>query len=66
MCESPHIIEDVPITVSLFENHVTGVIGARNNVLNFANGMILQLASLYSYDEVKFVFLYDEKKMALN
>lgn len=62
MCESPHIIEDVPITVSLFENHVTGVIGARNNVLNFANGMILQLASLYSYDEVKFVFLYDEKK----
>lgn len=32
MCESPHIIEDVPITVSLFENHVTGVIGARNEI----------------------------------
>lgn len=61
MCEAPHVIENVPITVSLFEDNITGVIGARDDVLRFAKGLTLQLATLYSYDEVKFVFIYDEK-----
>lgn len=60
ICEAPHLVEDVPVTVSLFENNITGVIGNRKEALKFANGIILQLATLYSYDEVKFVFLYDE------
>lgn len=59
ICETPHLIEDVPITVSLFDNNITGVVGPRENTISFANGLILQLATLYSYDEVKFVFLYD-------
>ncbi len=61
LCEAPQIINDVPITVSLFDNIVTGVIGDRKDVLRFANGLVVQLSALYSYDEVKFVFLYDEK-----
>ena len=61
--EAKHMVENVPITVSLLENIVTGVIGDRTDVIKFANGLILQLATLYSYDEVKFVFLFnkDEK-----
>ncbi|MFR5875177.1 MAG: type VII secretion protein EssC [Eubacterium sp.] len=62
ICEAPHLINDVPINVSLFDNKVTGVIGSRNDSLKFANGLILQLATMYSYDEVKFVFLYDDKE----
>lgn len=61
MCEAPHTIDNVPITVSFFENNITGIIGPRNDVINFANGLIMQFSALYSYDEVKFVFLYDEK-----
>ena len=63
ICEAKHMVENVPITVSLLENIVTGVIGDRKDVIKFANGLILQLATLYSYDEVKFVFLFnkDEK-----
>ncbi len=61
LCEAPHVIENVPISVSLLENNVTGVIGDRSNAIKFANGLILQLASLYSYDEVKLVFILNEK-----
>lgn len=60
ICEAEHLVEDVPITVSLFENKVTGIIGDRNDTIKFANGLILQLATLYSYDEVKFVFILNE------
>ena len=62
ICEARHDIEDVPITISLFENNITGVIGGRESVIDFANGIILQLATLYGYDAVKFVFIYDEEK----
>lgn len=62
LCEEKHMVEDVPITVSLLENKVTGVIGNRKEVINFANGIILQLATLYSYDELKFVFVFNESE----
>lgn len=60
ICEAEHLVEDIPITVSLFENKVTGIIGDRNDTIKFANGLILQIATLYSYDEVKFVFILNE------
>ena len=60
-CEAPHNIDNVPITLSFFENNISGVIGNRKEALLFANGLILQLATMYSYDEVKLVFMYDEK-----
>ncbi len=63
LCEAPHVIENVPISVSLLENNVTGVIGDRSNAIKFANGLILQLASLYSYDEVN-LYLYSMKIIA--
>lgn len=64
ICEAPQMLHNVPVTVSLFDNTVTGVIGNREKALHFANGIILQLATFYSYDEVKFIFLYDEKMEA--
>lgn len=60
LCEKPKILHDIPITFSLFDNFVSGVIGDRSQVIAFAKGLIIQLAALYSYDEVKFVFLYDK------
>lgn len=59
-CESPHIVENVPINISLFDDNISGVIGNRTSLIKFANSLILQIATLYSYDEVKLAFIYDE------
>lgn len=62
LCEREKPLHNIPITYSLFDNHVSGVIGERKQVVDFAKGMIIQLAALYSYDEVKFVFLFDKEE----
>ena len=64
LCESPKLLENVPISLSLVENPVSGIIGDRQTVFAFAKSLILQLTALYGYDEVKTVFLYDEKDEA--
>lgn len=60
LCERPNIIENVPITISLYEDYISGVIGNEKEIKEFAKGFIIELASLYSYDEVKMIFLYNE------
>ena len=60
LCEKDKTLHNIPITYSLFDNRVSGVIGERKEVVDFAKGLIIQLAALYSYDEVKFVVLYDK------
>lgn len=62
LCESTKLLENVPISLSLKENPIAGVIGHRHTVVAFVKGLILQLSALYGYDEVKCVFLYDEKE----
>ena len=59
LCESPRLLKDIPITLSYFEEYISGVIGERRIVKEFAKGLIFQIAALYSYDEVKLVFIYD-------
>lgn len=59
LCEAPKLLKDVPISLSLLEHRIAGVVGERAVIRAFARGVILQLAALYGYDEVKFVFLYD-------
>lgn len=53
---------NVPISFSVYDDFVSGVIGKREEIVAFAKGLIIQLASMYSYDEVKFVFVYDKKE----
>ncbi|MEE0863276.1 MAG: type VII secretion protein EssC [Lachnospiraceae bacterium] len=60
LCEKQKPLHNIPITYSLFDNLISGVIGHSSSVEEFAKGMIIQLAALYSYDEVKFVFIYDK------
>lgn len=59
ICEKPKTLKNIPITYSLAQDCISGVIGEKSRLLSFAQGMIIQLASLYSYDEVKTVFIYD-------
>lgn len=60
LCESPNMLQNIPITYSLRDDFISGVIGEQRKISEIAKGMIVQLASLYSYDEVKLVFLYDD------
>ncbi len=60
LCETPKALHRIPICYSLYDNFISGVIGTKPELFRFAKGLIIQLAALYSYDEVKFVFLYDE------
>lgn len=60
LCETEKPLHNIPITYSLFEKQVSGVIGEKTQTTEFAKGFIIQLAALYSYDEVKFVFLFDK------
>jgi DNA segregation ATPase FtsK/SpoIIIE, S-DNA-T family len=62
LVESPKILQKVPVTLSLVEEKVTGMIGKRQTVTEFVKGVIFQLASLHSYDEVKMVFIYDKEE----
>lgn len=59
-CERPHILKNVPITISLLDNVVTGIIGNARKCREFLNGLIVQMTALYSYEEVKLVFIRDE------
>ena len=58
--EEPKVIQNVPITISLQDDYLAGVIGNRQDEIELAKALILQISALYSYDEVKMVFLYDE------
>jgi len=59
LCETPKILRDIPITVSFLDSFISGVIGNAVKVREFTKGLVLQVAALYSYDEVKMVFLYN-------
>lgn len=62
LAETPQILKKVPVTLSLYEEKVCGIIGDRKEVIDFVKGLILQLATLHSYDELKFVFVYEKKE----
>jgi len=66
LCEKEKPLRNIPITYSVFENYVSGVVGKRKEVIDFAKGLIIQLAALYSYDEVKFIFLFDKEENGLS
>lgn len=59
IAEEPKILHNVPITVSLRDMPVCGIIGERGKVTAFAKSLLIQLAALHSYDEMKLVIIYD-------
>lgn len=60
LAETPQILREVPVTFSLIEEKISGVIGERQQVTQFVKGLIFQLTALHSYDELKLVFIYEK------
>lgn len=58
-------LENAPVTVDLRRDIVCGIVGDTSQTAGFVNGIILQLASLYSYKELKIALIYDESEEKL-
>ncbi|MCY1713976.1 type VII secretion protein EssC [Caproiciproducens galactitolivorans] len=58
----PKQLIDVPISISLVDNFIIGLIGNRSDVLSLVKSMLLQTAALHSYDEVKLMFIVDREE----
>ncbi|MCM1506004.1 MAG: type VII secretion protein EssC [Ruminococcus flavefaciens] len=54
------ILDGVPITVSLNNGCICGISGDKERSFDIIKEMVIQLTSLYSYDELKLVFIYNE------
>ncbi len=57
---APRILKDVPIALPLIEKHIVGIIGDAERTMAFGRGIVVQLATLCSYEDVKVVVLCDE------
>jgi S-DNA-T family DNA segregation ATPase FtsK/SpoIIIE len=62
LVDKPKMLEQVPVTISLLEKWISGIIGDRETVIEIVKGLVIQLAALHSYDELKFVFIYDKNE----
>lgn len=63
LVEKKVFLDDVPITFSLIEHFVSGVTGDENLILDFFYRVVMQIAFLHSYDEVKTIFLLSEQEL---
>jgi len=62
LAQAPKVLDNVPITLSLIDDWISGCIGNRSSVIDMVKGMIWQMVSLHSYDELKLVFIYDKSE----
>lgn len=58
--EEFHYVHDCPILCDLLTKQTTGIIGHRETAINICRQMIMGIAGLHCYDEVKLVMLYPE------
>ncbi len=54
------VVENVPITLSLNGGCICGINGSKESAFELLRSMVVQLTALYSYDELKLIFIYDE------
>lgn len=62
LVESSHEVRNAPVILSLLDTSVCGISGDRELTLELVRQMILQLAVMHSYDEVKMVFLVNQQE----
>ena len=60
--ESPRMLTDVPVSLSLRDQPIVGITGDRARAMRIVEAMVIQLAALHSYDELKMVFVYGERE----
>ena len=61
LAKEPRLVRGVPLVFPIVSKHVMGVVGSKAATFDFARGMIVQVAALCSYEDVKIVVLCDEE-----
>lgn len=57
----PKQLNMVPVTYSFIESCISGIIGENKKIVaDFVKGLIIRIAALHSYDELKIVIIADE------
>ena len=56
------ILYDAPITMSLNNGCICGISGGKKAAYDLVKGLVVQLAALYSYDELKMVFIFSNEE----
>lgn len=66
LANEPRELKSVPVVHSFKNNKVTGIIGENERkVKDFVMSLIIKIAALHSYDELKLVFILSEKMTIL-
>lgn len=55
--ETKKYLQNTPITLSFYKNYFSCVIGSNKSLENFAKNLLTSFSALYSYDELKMVFV---------
>ena len=55
------ILMNVPVGISLKEQRVVGIVGEKEGAFNMVNNMLLQIATLHSYADVKVILVCEKK-----
>lgn len=62
LANEPRELKSVPVVHSFKNNKVTGIVGENDRkVKDFVMSLIIKIAALHSYDELKLVFILSEK-----
>lgn len=64
LSKNPPRLKDVPLAFNPVKHFIAGILGDRDEVWSFLRGLLVQVCSLYSYQEVKVVVIGDESEMA--
>lgn len=62
LASEERMLTDVNITFSLKEGRICGFTGERSEMISFVKSLLVQMTSLYSYDELKIVVVYNEEE----
>lgn len=60
LVESDHLVENIPVVLSLTETLVCGLQGTHKKKIEYIKKLVLQIALFHSYDEVKMAFLLNK------
>ncbi len=52
---------DVPVSLSLTEKYILGIVGRQQETREYLKQLILQIITFHSYEDIKLVFLVDNK-----
>lgn len=63
LVERPHYVQDIPVVLALADTRACGVLGHRAGVIALIRQLVLQIAVLHSYDEVKIFFFLDRQEL---